>query len=42
MTEPKTKTFLKVCQDCKVNLDQKVLSNCIKKNNTNKVSYTES
>lgn len=25
ITEPKTKTFLKVCQDCKVNLDQKVL-----------------
>jgi len=25
MTEPKTKTFLKVCQDCGINLDQKVL-----------------
>jgi large subunit ribosomal protein L4 len=25
MTESKTKTFLKVCEDCKVNLDQKVL-----------------
>jgi ribosomal protein L4 len=25
MTEAKTKTFLKVCEDCKVNLDQKVL-----------------
>ena len=25
MTEPKTKTFVKVCQDCGINLDQKVL-----------------
>jgi large subunit ribosomal protein L4 len=25
ISEPKTKTFLKVCQDCLVNLDQKVL-----------------
>ena len=25
MTEPKTKTFLKVCEDCGINLDQKVL-----------------
>lgn len=25
ITEPKTKTFLKVCQDCMINLDQKVL-----------------
>uniref|UniRef100_UPI0030025BC7 ribosomal protein L4 n=1 Tax=Cocconeiopsis kantsiensis TaxID=3082010 RepID=UPI0030025BC7 len=25
MNEPKTKTFLKVCQDCSINLDQKVL-----------------
>jgi large subunit ribosomal protein L4 len=25
ITEPKTKTFLKVCQDCAINLDQKVL-----------------
>jgi large subunit ribosomal protein L4 len=25
MTDPKTKTFLKVCQDCGINLDQKVL-----------------
>jgi large subunit ribosomal protein L4 len=25
MLEPKTKTFLKVCQECAVNLDQKVL-----------------
>jgi large subunit ribosomal protein L4 len=25
MIEPKTKTFLKVCQDCGINLDQKVL-----------------
>jgi large subunit ribosomal protein L4 len=25
ITEPKTKTFLKVCQDCGINLDQKVL-----------------
>ena len=25
MTQPKTKTFLKVCQDCGINLDQKVL-----------------
>nr|YP_010472080.1 ribosomal protein L4 [Navicula arenaria]UVG41545.1 ribosomal protein L4 [Navicula arenaria] len=25
ITEPKTKNFLKVCQDCNINLDQKVL-----------------
>jgi large subunit ribosomal protein L4 len=25
ITEPKTKTFLKVCQNCTINLDQKVL-----------------
>ena len=25
ITEPKTKNFLKICQDCQVNLDQKVL-----------------
>jgi ribosomal protein L4 len=25
ISEPKTKTFLKICQDCLVNLDQKVL-----------------
>jgi large subunit ribosomal protein L4 len=25
ITEPKTKTFLKICQDCRVGLDQKVL-----------------
>jgi ribosomal protein L4 len=25
ITEPKTKTFLKICQDCSINLDQKVL-----------------
>jgi large subunit ribosomal protein L4 len=25
ITEPKTKTFLKVCQDCNINLDQKLL-----------------
>jgi large subunit ribosomal protein L4 len=25
ITEPKTKTFLKVCQNCKINLDEKVL-----------------
>jgi large subunit ribosomal protein L4 len=25
ITEPKTKTFLKVCQDCSINLNQKVL-----------------
>ena len=25
ITEPKTKNFLKICQDCKINLDQKVL-----------------
>jgi large subunit ribosomal protein L4 len=25
ITEPKTKTFLKVCQECAINLDQKIL-----------------
>jgi ribosomal protein L4 len=25
INEPKTKTFLKICQDCNINLDQKVL-----------------
>lgn len=25
ITEPKTKTFLKICQNCSVNLDQKIL-----------------
>jgi large subunit ribosomal protein L4 len=25
LTEPKTKTFLKVCKDCSINLDQKLL-----------------
>jgi large subunit ribosomal protein L4 len=25
ITEPKTKKFLKICQDCKINLDQKIL-----------------
>jgi hypothetical protein len=25
LTEPKTKTFLKICQDCLINLDQKLL-----------------
>lgn len=25
ISEPKTKNFLKICQDCKINLDQKVL-----------------
>jgi large subunit ribosomal protein L4 len=25
LSEPKTKTFLKVCQDCEINLDQKLL-----------------
>jgi len=25
LNEPKTKTFLKVCQDCEINLDQKLL-----------------
>jgi large subunit ribosomal protein L4 len=25
MTEPKTKTFVKVCQDCSITLDQKIL-----------------
>ena len=25
ITEPKTKNFLKICQDCQINLDQKVL-----------------
>ena len=25
MNEPKTKTFLNICQDCNINLDQKLL-----------------
>jgi ribosomal protein L4 len=25
LTEPKTKTFLKICQNCGINLDQKLL-----------------
>ena len=25
ITEPKTKNFLKICKDCKINLDQKIL-----------------
>ena len=25
MTEPKTKTFVKVCQDCSITLDHKIL-----------------
>jgi large subunit ribosomal protein L4 len=25
ISEPKTKTFLKICQDCSINLDQKLL-----------------
>jgi large subunit ribosomal protein L4 len=33
ITEPKTKNFLKICQDCNINLDQKVLVIVSKKTN---------
>jgi len=32
--EPKTKNFLKICEDCKINLDQKILVIVSKKNNS--------
>jgi large subunit ribosomal protein L4 len=38
ITEPKTKNFLKICQDCKINLDQKVLVIVSKKTTTLKLS----
>ena len=42
ITEPKTQAFLKVCQDCKVNLNQKVLVIVSKKNNVIEISNTKS
>jgi len=42
LREPKTKTFLKVCQDCSINLDQKLLLIVSKKNYTIKTSNTKS
>jgi large subunit ribosomal protein L4 len=36
--EPKTKTFLKICQDCTINLDQKVLVIVSKKTTSLKLS----
>jgi large subunit ribosomal protein L4 len=38
ITEPKTKTFLKVCQNCKINLDEKVLVIVSKKTTPLKLS----
>ena len=38
ITEPKTKTFLKVCQDCNINLTQKVLIVVSKKTASLKLS----
>jgi large subunit ribosomal protein L4 len=38
ITEPKTKTFLKVCQNCNINLDQKVLVIVSKKTTPLKLS----
>ena len=38
ITQPKTKNFLKICQDCKVNLDQKVLVVVSKKTKLLKLS----
>jgi ribosomal protein L4 len=41
ITEPKNKGFLKVCKDCDINLDQKVLV-IVSKKNTIKVVDTKS
>jgi large subunit ribosomal protein L4 len=38
INEPKTKTFLKICQDCTINLDQKVLVIVSKKTTPLKLS----
>jgi large subunit ribosomal protein L4 len=38
ISEPKTKTFLKICQDCTINLDQKVLVIVSKKTTSLKLS----
>ena len=38
INEPKTKTFLKICQDCSINLDQKVLVVVSKKTTPLKLS----
>jgi ribosomal protein L4 len=38
ISEPKTKTFLKICKDCSINLESKIISNCFKKNNAIKIS----
>jgi large subunit ribosomal protein L4 len=38
MNEPKTKTFLKICQDCNIHLDQKVLVVVSKKTTPLKLS----
>jgi len=38
INEPKTKTFLKICQDCNINLDQKVLVVVSKKTTPLKLS----
>jgi large subunit ribosomal protein L4 len=38
ITEPKTKTFLKICEDCSVNLEQKVLVIVSKKTTPLKLS----
>jgi ribosomal protein L4 len=38
ITEPKTKAFLKICQNCSINLDQKVLVIVSKKTTPLKLS----
>ena len=38
ITEPKTKTFLKICQDCAITLDQKILIIVARKTNPLKLS----
>ena len=36
--ESKTKTFLKICKDCNINIEAKNFSNCLKKNTIFKIS----
>jgi large subunit ribosomal protein L4 len=38
LTEPKTKSFLKICQNCSINLDQKLLIIVSKKTTPLKLS----
>merc|ERR1712087_393358 len=41
ITEPKTKHFLKICQDCQISFNQKVLVIVSKKNSSIKIINTE-